>query len=239
MLYDQESNSRIIPTGIPWIKSHPASVSRWSEGSRLGRQVQYHVQLRDVRSVCYYYCLSNNTSQAIDLFCVLILSLLEQLPSLKKPFYEWYKQAQASGNLDLAIDCKKLREFLQNVIETLDRPLFILIDGLDECDRASRKSVLELLRTLSQKTPRLQKTVLSSRRQVEIMKQLDEAAQIDIESDAPRDRVIVEKIVEHQLRPFGGRQSMDSSWRAYLAQRKDGLYGRVCNFAICLSLTQS
>lgn len=148
--------------------------------------------------VCYHYCQDDETGQATHILSVLTLTLLEQLSGLKKTFYEWYKQNQASGNLEPAKNIRKLEEFLQDVLETLDRPLFVLIDGLDECGRASRNSLLKFLKTLSQKSPRL-KTVLSSRPQEEILEQLDETARIDLVSNAKRDGIIVGKTVEVKL----------------------------------------
>lgn len=148
--------------------------------------------------VCYYYCRDDETGHAIQIFSGLILSLLEQLPGLKKRFFEWYKQAQASGNFEPAKSTKKLEEFLQGVLEAIDRPVYLVIDGLDECDRASRNILLKSLRTLSQKIPRL-KAVLSSRPREEILQQLNEMARIDLVSDAKRDGIIVEQTVERQL----------------------------------------
>jgi ankyrin repeat protein len=147
--------------------------------------------------LCYHYCQDDETGQALCIFSVLILSLLEQLSGLKRTFFEWYKQATASG-IQPATNSNKLKEWLQKALETLDRPLFLVIDGLDECDRASRNTLLKTLRNLSQKTPRL-KILLSSRPQEEILEQLSGMAKIDLRSNAERDRIIVEKTVEMQL----------------------------------------
>lgn len=148
--------------------------------------------------VCYYYCRDDETGRAIQIFSSLILSLLKQLPGLKKRFYEWYQQAQASGIFEPATNTKKLEQLLQRVLEAIDRPIFLVIDGLDECDRASRSLLLQSLRTLSQKNPGL-KAVLSSRPQEEILEQLNEMATIDMSSDAERDGIIVEQTVMRQL----------------------------------------
>lgn len=148
--------------------------------------------------LCYHYCRDDETGQTTYIFSALILSLLEQLSGLKRTFFEWYKQAGTSGNFQPATNIKKLEEFLQKILETLDRPLFIVIDGLDECDRASQNSLLKSLNILSQKTPRL-KVILSSRPQEEILEQLDEMTKIDLGSDFERDRAIVEKTVERKL----------------------------------------
>ena len=140
--------------------------------------------------ICYHYCRDDETGQAVHIFSALVLALLEQL--------EWYKENQASGILDPAASTRKLGEFLEKVLETLDRPLFVVIDGLDECDRSSRKALLELLGTLLQKTSRL-KILLSSRPEEEILEQLDEVVKIDMISDAHRDAVIVRYTVETKL----------------------------------------
>jgi hypothetical protein len=147
---------------------------------------------------CYYYCRDDQSGQAGHMFSTLILALLEQLSGLKKTFFEWYKRNQASGIVEPAKHTRKLGEFLETVLETLDRPIFIVIDGLNECDRATRKALFKLLRTLSQKTPRL-KILLSSRPEEEILKQLDKVARIDLISDAYRDALIVRHTVEMQL----------------------------------------
>lgn len=148
--------------------------------------------------LCYYYCRDDETGEAVRILSALILELLEQLSGLKKTFCEWYRQTQASGYFEPATNIKKPGEFLQQVVEGLDRPLFIVIDCLDECDRASRNTLLKLLGDLSRKTPRL-KTLLSSRPQEEILEQLANTARIDLASNAERDRVIAAKTVETKL----------------------------------------
>lgn len=148
--------------------------------------------------VCYYCCRDDETGHVIHIFSALILALLEQLCGLKKDFLKWYQKNQNSGNLVPATDKRKLQEFLEMVLGSLDRPIFLVIDGLDECDRESRTSLLEMLRNVSHKNPRL-KTLLSSRPEEEILEQLRGTAKINLVSDAKRDGVIVEYTVEKQL----------------------------------------
>lgn len=147
---------------------------------------------------CYYYCRDGETANAVSVISGLILSLLRQLPGLKKPFVECYRKAEYSGVLDPARHLRHLDEFLQMMLEETDRPIFFLIDGLDECDGVSRNDLLNLLKILSQKFSGL-KTILSSRPQEEILEQLDGTTRIDLDFDARRDRIIVEKGVERQL----------------------------------------
>ncbi|ETI26828.1 hypothetical protein G647_10274 [Cladophialophora carrionii CBS 160.54] len=147
---------------------------------------------------CYYYCRDAQSGQAGPMFSTLILALLEQLPGLKKTFYEWHRQNQASGVLQPQTNTSKLGQFLETLLQTLDRPIFVVIDGLDECDRGSRKALLKLLTTLSQKTPRL-KILLSSQPEEEISKQLRAVAGIYLSSDLHRDTLIVRHTVETRL----------------------------------------
>lgn len=123
--------------------------------------------------VCYYYCRDDETGQAANIFTTLVLSLLHQLPGLKKIFYEWYKENQASGDLDPTAKMTKLEGYLEQTLATLDRIIFVVIDGLDECDRASRHKLLKLLTNLTNASPRI-KVVLSSRGEDHIREQLGE-----------------------------------------------------------------
>ncbi|KAL2673630.1 hypothetical protein Neosp_012073 [[Neocosmospora] mangrovei] len=148
--------------------------------------------------VCFYYCQNAGPDQAVQIISCLILSLLGQFPDLKKTFYEWYKKAQTPGHFEPATDTNKLREFLQKLLDTIDRQVFFVIDGLDECGRPSRGVVLEYLEALSQKMPRL-KVLLSFRPQEEIMGQVEGMSKITLGCDANRDGLIVRKAVETQL----------------------------------------
>lgn len=58
--------------------------------------------------ICYHYCQNGASGEAAHIFCVLILSLLEQLPGLKRLFFEWYKGILASGLPEPAEDFKTL-----------------------------------------------------------------------------------------------------------------------------------
>lgn len=147
---------------------------------------------------CYYYCRDDETGQAAYIFSALILELLIMFPGQKKFFVQCYEQAQASGIFQPTVNITKLKEFLQKILDALDRPLFIIIDGLDECDRGSRKEVLELLDVLSKGKSSL-KVMLSCRPEAEILQQLDEIPKINFGPSAQRDGLIVQKLVEEQL----------------------------------------
>lgn len=151
--------------------------------------------------VLYHYCQNDETGHALYIFSSLILSLLEQCVGLKKTFFDWYKQDLLGGNFEPATSVRKLVGFFQRTVEKLDRPLYLVLDGLDECDTGSRDVLLQTLRGLSQKTSGL-KVVLSSRPWGDILDQLDEVPKIDVGTDPERDRIIAQKTVETKLAPL-------------------------------------
>lgn len=148
--------------------------------------------------IYYHYCQNGASGEAAHMFCMLILSLLEQLPGLKKLFFECYKGILASGLPDPAGNFKTLEAWLQSTLDTLDRPLIFAIDGLDECDGQSRGQLLASLKAISENTPSL-KLLVSTRPEEVILKQLEGMSKIVMESNPERDRLIAEKIVETRL----------------------------------------
>ncbi|KAG5925799.1 hypothetical protein E4U42_003931 [Claviceps africana] len=149
-------------------------------------------------TVCYHYCQDDKTGQAVDVLSTLIMSLLEQLSGLIETFHQWYKQCRASGYIEPETDPRKLEEFLTQTLEALDGPLFVVIDGLDQCDRASRRLLVQVLRRLLQKCPRL-KIMFSTRPEEEILGQLEAVPQIRLPFSPEWDRFIVDKTVEQKL----------------------------------------
>ncbi|PTD03460.1 hypothetical protein FCULG_00012819 [Fusarium culmorum] len=151
--------------------------------------------------ILYHYCRDDETGKALYVFSCLIHSLLEQCVGLKKTFFDWYRQDLLTGNFQPATNVRKLVEFFQKTVGELDRPLYLVIDGLDECDMSSRNTLLNSLRGLSEKTSGL-KVVLSSRPGEEILDQIGKIPQITISTDLERDRIIAEKTVETRLAPL-------------------------------------
>lgn len=148
--------------------------------------------------ICYYYCRDDETGTAVYIYSTLILWLLQQLPGLLKPFVEWYKETQASGIPDPAKDVRKLEQFLTKLLKSTDRQVFVILDGLDECNPEYRGSLLDFLESLMQEDLRL-KIILSSRPQEDILEQLGNTAKIRLGSNYQRDGVIAKKIVDTQL----------------------------------------
>lgn len=148
--------------------------------------------------VCYYYCSDGSTLSATKIYLVLISSLTIKLPGLRKTFYEWYQERQAAANIEPSMDSRQLGDFLRDVLEDLDRPLFIVIDGLDECERRTRYNICGFLTAVCKRSPRV-KTFVSSRIEEEVLEMLSDITTIRLPTDAKRDHIIVEHLVKNNL----------------------------------------
>lgn len=148
--------------------------------------------------ICYYYCRDDGTGNALAVLSALILSLLQQLPGLKRQFCDWYNEEQAHGSYDPAASVGSLEEFLRNILDAIDRPIFFLIDGIDECDKTSMRRLLKFLKKLSASISGL-RILLSSRPQEKILSQLGDTARISVGFSAQRDVIIAEKTVNMHL----------------------------------------
>ncbi|KAJ5469732.1 hypothetical protein N7539_009350 [Penicillium diatomitis] len=148
--------------------------------------------------ICYYYCREDETGNVVAVLSALILSLLQQLPGLKRHFCDWYNEKQALGCYDPAASIESLEEYLQNMLEAIDRPIFFLVDGIDECDKNSTRRLLKLLKHLSANISGL-RILISSRPQERILSQLDKIPSVAVSSGAQRDMVIAEKIADMYL----------------------------------------
>lgn len=148
--------------------------------------------------LCFHFCRDDETGRILHIISVLILSLLHQLPGLKKSFHRWYKNNQESGHVEPAQDHRKLMLFMKDALQSLDRPAFLIIDGLDECDDISRIAVLDLCKHLMRPN-RSVKFLLLSRRNEDVLARFGDEARIYLISDAMRDRAIVTRTVDLQL----------------------------------------
>lgn len=119
--------------------------------------------------VCYHFCEDRMTGEATYVLSVLMLSLLEQFPGLKKPFYEWYKHKQANGDLFPANNPKKLGDSLKTALRCVQRPVYIIIDGLDKCDIRSRDNLLDFIQDISMWRNSKIKILLSSCREEDVL----------------------------------------------------------------------
>lgn len=176
--------------------------------------------------VCYYYCRNDETGRTLQILLALTLALLEQLPGLKKTFYDWYKKHQASSMIHPGTDASKLTEFLTGIVGTLERPLYFVIDGLEECDRQSQHGVLEILKDLQRNTPKV-KSVVSSRPQQEMFAQIGAKYQVHLSPNARRDEILTRYMVT------SGLPDLSEDVQTYLIGR---LSRMACGSAIWLKM---
>ena len=151
--------------------------------------------------ICYHYCKNDETGKAVYIYSILILQLLDQQEGFKVDFVKWYDNTRTSERLDPAQSSVDLGNFFSTCVKTLDRPLFVVIDGLDECDGESQNELVTLLNSLSKKMPRL-KVFFSSRPQEGIENLLYGATQIRWIPSRECDAIIVEHTVKRCLREF-------------------------------------
>ena len=133
------------------------------------------------------------------MYCSLILQLLDQQEGLKVKFDKWYESTKMSGErMSPVRSFQELGSFFSTCVEELDRPLFIIIDALDECDRQSRVKIVTFFDALSKKTPRL-KVLISCRPLEWVENTLGGFSQIRWKPNRERDAVIVKHTVENCL----------------------------------------
>ncbi|KAI1266270.1 hypothetical protein F5Y18DRAFT_25077 [Xylariaceae sp. FL1019] len=218
--FHQETKATQAPEACEWILQNP-HFTKWHQAvsseqvavlgdmgsgkttlmafvvEKLSKEVQHEIP---GPKICFHYCRNDETGEYLYVVTILIITLLKQLVGLKKSFYDWYQHAVECGNLEPATDAGKLEEFLRTAVESLDRPLYFVIDGLDECDRASRKNLIGLFGRLSHTSHRL-KVIFSARPEPEILDQfkLSGIPLIDLASNDERDRIIAEKTVMSKL----------------------------------------
>jgi Ankyrin repeats (3 copies) len=132
-------------------------------------------------------------------YCSLTLQLLDQQEGLKVKFDKWHESTKKSGERMSPIrSYEQLGSFFSTCVAELDRPLFIVIDALDECDRQSRVKIVTLFDALSKETPRLK--VLFTCRPLEwVGNTLGGVSQIRWKPNRERDAVIVKHTVENCL----------------------------------------
>jgi Cdc6-like AAA superfamily ATPase len=94
--------------------------------------------------VCVYYCKNDNeTNKARNIYRSILSQILTRMGQLKSIFMKWYKEAQTKNSLvDPTLDDNALRDFLVGVLRRFSRRLYLVLDGVDECDYDNRDHIL-------------------------------------------------------------------------------------------------
>lgn len=151
--------------------------------------------------ICRYYCRDDDSGKMLSILKELVYALLNQVDVEKKGFPDWY-EARQSVSVEPAMSSKELEGFLRSSVARLKRPVLFAIDGLDECDRDSRDSLLSFLNGISDKNKQV-KYLVSSRTQDHIQESLGNGKQvawINLKPGLSRDNLIISKEVNGRLR---------------------------------------
>ncbi|KAL6855649.1 hypothetical protein J3F83DRAFT_753812 [Trichoderma novae-zelandiae] len=169
--------------------------------------------------VCSYYCKDDQeTTKLGNIYRSLIWQLLRRKPDLKARFSSWYKTAESRSQVNPTQSDEKLREFLFDAISSSKQCIFIVLDGLDECESYSQKQILSLFRDLLKGEARL-KVFISSRYDDDVEKALPPgASRIELGWSQERDRIIASYLASQLNIPERTRGRVVDE----LAQRADG-----------------
>ena len=103
--------------------------------------------------VCKYYCADNrgcaddhDTIDLVNILQSLLYQLLQQKPGLKFRFWDWFKKTQETGIPVKPTDSEKeLRDFVCDLVTTSQDRIFVVLDGLDECERVLQGELFSFL----------------------------------------------------------------------------------------------
>ena len=169
--------------------------------------------------VCFHYCHTGERGTARYIYSSLIWQLLEQHGCLKVKFDKWYTKLKESGRTSPTESQADLGDFLLSCVESLDRELYILIDGLDECDRETQYELTKLLNNLTLKALKV-KVFLTSRFQTKSLDDLRNSRAIIWKPTESRDAEIVEHVVNRRLRE--SKPIFKSLVKTKLSERAEG-----------------
>lgn len=149
--------------------------------------------------LAYHYCRDEQDSGSIvSIYATLLLQLLNQRDTLKLEFKEWYDKSRKESHIDPVRSASELSIFFARSIKSLDRPVYVVLDGMDECEDESREQLIEHLRQLCQDSPKM-RVMFSSRNQENIRCRLADSQEVVLEKSVERDQVIIRHKLKSSL----------------------------------------
>ncbi|PNY23946.1 Uncharacterized protein TCAP_06114 [Tolypocladium capitatum] len=155
--------------------------------------------------ILHHYCkieLGSTGSECI--YISLLRQMLTKQRRLYLAFQAWYDEELGSGTTEPMLSIPALESFLIKCYEYCGRPLYVVLDGLDECDEDTCRgliSFLDRLRKLSlsrEGSPPL-KVMFSSRNQVSVRRLLSNSPSVSWFQSLSRDRLIAEHHINMEL----------------------------------------
>lgn len=117
--------------------------------------------------VIAFYCKEQETPNLRVIYRSLVYQLVQMRPELMAQLQAWYNESRTGTQLKPSDDVVILAGILRKSVHSLRSSVFIILDGLDECERPHRRALLELFRDLIQDGA-LMKLFLSSREREDI-----------------------------------------------------------------------
>ncbi len=148
--------------------------------------------------ICYHYCRDAETSKSLSVYSSLIQQLMHKKKQVKVQFNSWFEKHTSESNYAPTHDSKLLGDFFFDTIKSLERPVFIFLDGLDECEDKSCEELVTSLKHQSLVMPGL-RCCVSIRYHEHVQTLLTGCAEIHIQKEPGRDAVIVSHMVKNQL----------------------------------------
>ncbi|KAJ0114311.1 hypothetical protein J7T55_010700 [Diaporthe amygdali] len=165
--------------------------------------------------VLAYYCTQQEEDELRFILCSLTYQLLQTRPELKEKFKDWSEKRQATTLDKPSNKPAVLAEFLCSSLQSSKEQVFIVLDGLDECEEDARTELLVLFRDLI-RNGALVKVFVSSRQRNDILQTLassettEEPAtepvpqipffHIDMYPTEERDRILAKHLAAKPLR---------------------------------------
>jgi ankyrin repeat protein len=166
--------------------------------------------------VLTYYCTQQEDDELRLILCSLTYQLLQAKTGLKETFKDWSEKRQAVTLDKPSNKPGVLSEFLCSSLQDSRDQVFIVLDGLDECEEDVRSALLVLFRNLISNGA-LVKVFVSSRQRDDILQTLTSSGttekeavtepehriplfHIDMKPTEERDRVLAEHLAAKPLR---------------------------------------
>jgi ankyrin repeat protein len=154
-----------------------------------------------VRSMaCLHFCRDDaHSNQLRNIYRSLIRQMLRKAQGLIPEYKTWYDSARQESFDDPTVNPTFLQKFIGQGLAVLRRNVYLVIDGLDECDSSTRRRLVTFLDGLQQMHEHL-KVFVAFRTDVDMQQEMPSGAvTVTLTRSALRDGQIVEFWVNHSL----------------------------------------
>ena len=149
--------------------------------------------------LCFNYCKTDSTGKVRHIYSSLILQLLDQQESLRERFTEWYDRRKSERVVSpSSADLGVFFSICVDAVGALGRSIFVIIDGLNECDEDSQNKLVTLLNAVSADNSKF-KVFFTCQPQKRFKRLLDKATVVEWFPDRHRDAPMIIDMVHQRL----------------------------------------